>query len=190
MEIIKTEDLFTVEERYITEEGKKKKGFLKIKRLFLRNKGKDFTRDKVVSPDAVCAVVYDEVEHKYIFAKQYRPGPQKDVIELAAGLIDHKGISPMDTMIAEVEQELGYKVDHIIPICTPFFTTPGKTNEKMYLFYVTVSEQISKGGGLETENEDIEVIKVYEKDIEKLGIEDGKTLVGLYRMNLLKHELL
>jgi len=169
MEILRSENIY--------------QGWFRIDRLFLKNKGKEFTRDRIVSKDAVAAVVYDEKLDKYIFVEQFRPGPQKNVIELAAGLIED--LSPMDTMIKEIEEELGYLVDTIGKIRPAFYTTPGKTNEKMYLFYATVSKQISKGGGLETENEDIEVIKVPKEDIDFLEIEDGKTLVGLASMGLL-----
>lgn len=187
MKVLKEEKLFVVEEKYLTEEGKKQNSFLKAKRLYLENKGVEFTRDKLNSHDAVCAVVYDEILHKFIFVKQWRPGPEKFIIELAAGLLgDHDGNNdPYETMKSEVEQELGYKVDHIVYICDPFYTTPGKTGEKMHLFFVIVSEQISKGGGLESENEDIEVIKVSKDEIKNLGIEDAKTLVGLFKLNLL-----
>lgn len=184
MEILRTEKLFIVEEQFLTEEGKKQNGFLKAKRLYLKNKGVEYTRDKLDSSDAVCGVVYDERLHKYIFVKQWRPGPEKFVIELAAGLLDHKLI-PIETMILEVEQELGYKVDKIVEICTPSFTTPGKTGEKMYFYYITVSEQISEGGGEESENEDIEVIKVYQSEIKGLGIEDMKTLFALYKLGII-----
>lgn len=187
MKILKWQPLFVVEAKYLTEEGLKQKSFLKAKRIYLENKGVEFTRDKLNSHDAVCAVVYDEIIDKYIFVKQWRPGPEKFVIELSAGLLgDHDGNNdPYETMKSEVEQELGYKVNRAVYLCDPFYTTPGKTDEKMHLFFVTVSEQISDGGGLESENEDIEVIKVSKDEIKDLGIEDAKTLIGLFKMNLL-----
>jgi len=175
MEIVSTKNLY--------------KGYFEVNRLYLKNKGNEYTRDWLQSKDAVAGVVYDRKKHLYVFVKQFRPGPQKDVIELVAGLID-SGFTPKETMIKEVEEEIGYKVDSIVEICNPFYTTPGKTNEKMHLFCVIVSEQISKGGGLEIENEDIEIIKVSKKQIKNLGIEDGKTLVGLLvtlpKINLLR----
>jgi len=184
MEVLGTEELLVVEDKYVTDDGKKEKGFLRVKRLHLKNKGVEFTRDKVESKDAVAAVVYDTKLEKYVFVKQYRPGPEKYLIELTAGLIEH-GLSPVQTMITEIKQELGYEVDHIYSICRSFYTTPGKTSEKMYLFYVTVSKQTEKGGGVESENEDIEIIKVTPEEVKELDIEDGKTLLGLYKTNVL-----
>ena len=185
MEVVKTEELLVVEDKFVIGDGKKNKGFLRVKRLHLRNKGVDFTRDKVESKDAVAAVVYDTKLWKYVFVKQYRPGPEKYLIELVAGLIDHDGLSAVQTMISEIKPELGYEVDSIVQICQPFYTTPGKTSEKMYLFFVTVSKQTEKGGGVESENEDIEIIKVTPEEVKELDIEDGKTLLGLYKTNVL-----
>jgi ADP-ribose pyrophosphatase len=170
MKILKEEELY--------------KGYLKINQLTLENKGKEFTRDWVQSKDAVAAIVYDETLHQYVFVKQFRVGPKEEIVELVAGLIEN-GLTPMETMIHEVEEEIGYNVDTIDVLCE-FYTTPGKTNEKIYLFYVTVSKQFSKGGGLDSENEDIEVVKVYQNDIKTLNIVDGKTLIGLYKLDLLR----
>jgi ADP-ribose pyrophosphatase len=75
-------------------------------------------------------------------------------------------------------------VDHLVDMCNPFYTTPGKTNEKIHLFFASVSKKISNGGGLETENEDIEVIEIEKNDIPSLGIEDGKTLLALALYNI------
>jgi len=170
MEILREENLY--------------KGYFEVNRLHIENKGKTYTRDWLEGRNAVAAVVFDTLKNKYIFVKQFRPGPRIDVIELVAGLIDSE-LGPVDTIIKEVKEEIGYKVDKIKKICNPFYTTPGKTNEKMHLYYVEVSEKISDGGGLETENEDIEVIETYQHEIKNLGIEDGKTLVGLYKLRLL-----
>lgn len=125
-----------------------------------------------------------EKDIEYIFVKQFRPGPRKDVIELVAGLLDNNGLTPMETMVKEIGEEIGYEVDHLVDMCNPFYTTPGKTNEKIHLFFASVSKKISNGGGLETENEDIEVIEIEKNDIPSLGIEDGKTLLALALYNI------
>lgn len=162
------------------------KGYLEINQLTLENNIGEFTRDWLQTKDAVCAIVYDCVKKEYVFVKQFRVGPKKDVIELCAGLIDvEKGLTPMETMTHEVLEELGYEVDTITQLCRPFYTTPGKTNEKMWPYYVTVSKQVEKGGGLEIEHEEIEIISVPESEINNLEIEDGKTLLLLSIMKLL-----
>ena len=160
------------------------KGYFEVNRLKIENKGKIYTRDWLEGKDAVAALVYNTVTHKYIFVKQFRPGPRKDVIELVAGLLDNNGLTPMETMVKEIGEEVGYEVDHLVDMCNPFYTTPGKTNEKIHLFFASVSKKISNGGGLETENEDIEVIEIEKNDIPNLGIEDGKTLLALALYNI------
>ena len=58
------------------------KDYFEVNRLTLKNKkNKQITRDFLRSKNAVAAVVYDRIKNKYLFVKQFRPGPQKDVIE-------------------------------------------------------------------------------------------------------------
>ena len=162
------------------------KDYFEVNRLTLKNKkNNQITRDFLRSKNAVAAVVYDRIKNKYLFVKQFRPGPQKDVIELVAGLIDNNGLTPAETIKKEILEEVGYEVDTITQICNPFYTTPGKTNEMMWLFFATVSKQVTAGGGSESEDEELDIISVSKSEIKRLGIEDGKTLVGLYKLRLL-----
>jgi len=80
-------------------------GRFKLNRLTLNNKGKTFTRDYIPSGNAVCSVVYNKVTNKYIFTKQFRPGPRKDLLELVAGICE-VGEDPMETMNREIEEEI------------------------------------------------------------------------------------
>jgi ADP-ribose pyrophosphatase len=154
------------------------KGYLEVNQLTLENKGDVFTRDWLQVKDAVCAVVYNNITKNYLFVKQFRVGSKKDIIELCAGIVENE--SPENTIIREISEELGYKVDTITQLLKqPFYVSPGKTNEKIWLYYVTVSQKTGNGGGLKTENEDIEIISVSKKEIKNLEIEDGKTLLAL-----------
>lgn len=163
------------------------KGYLEVNQLILENEdGSVFTRDWLQVKDAVCAVVYDRIKKEYVFVKQFRVGSQNEMIELVAGVIDtEKGMTPEQTIIHELVEELGYDYETISLLCKPFHTSPGKTNEKMWLYFIVVSQKVGDGGGLKSENEEIKIISVPESEIKNLEIVDGKTLLGLSIMKLL-----
>lgn len=160
-------------------------GYMKVHKLILHDKNKkEITREYLNSKDAVCAVVFDNLKNKYIFVKQFRPGPKMDIIELTAGMIDHVGESEIDTMRREIEEEIGYSVDTINQIVKPYYTSPGKTNERMSIYFATVSKKIGQGGGLESENEEIDIVELTKEEIKKTDFMDGKTLLALSILKL------
>ncbi len=160
-------------------------GYMKVHTLTLQGKkGQQVNREYLNSKDAVCCVVFDTVKNKYIFVKQFRPGPKMKIIELAAGMIDHAGENEVETMKREIEEELGYAVDTINNIVKTYYTTPGKTNERMSTFFATVSKKIGQGGGLESENEEIEIVELTKEEIKRTDFVDGKTLLALCVLKL------
>lgn len=160
-------------------------GFFKVHKLALQGKkNQQVTREYVHSKDAVCAVVYDTVKNKYIFAKQFRPGPKMDIIELCAGMIDHVGENEMETMKREILEELGYQTDTINQIVKPYYTTPGKTNERISIYFATVSKKVAQGGGLESEDEEIQIVELTKEEIKRTEFVDGKTLLAISVLNL------
>jgi len=159
-------------------------GYLKIHKLALQGKkNQSVSREYVNSRDAVAAVVYDTIKQKYIFVKQFRPGPKMEIMELAAGMMD-KGLDEITTMKTEIEEELGYATDTINVIIKPYYTSPGKTNERMTVFFATVSNKIGQGGGLESENEEIEIIELTKDEVRRTDFMDGKTLFALCVLKL------
>lgn len=159
--------------------------FFKVHKLTLQgNKNQQVTREYVNSKDAVCAVVYDTVKNKYIFTKQFRPGPKMNIIELCAGMIDHVGEDQVDTMRREILEEIGYEVDTINQIVKPYYTTPGKTNERISIFFATVSRKVAQGGGLESENEEIDIVELTKEEVKRTDFVDGKTLLALSVLKL------
>jgi nudix-type nucleoside diphosphatase (YffH/AdpP family) len=104
------------------------------------------------------------------------------LIEAAAGLLDEA--TPEDRIKAEVEEETGYRVDHVQKIFEAFMS-PGSVTEKLHFFIAEYdgSSQVTHGGGNRTEGEDIEVIELpiegAIKGVESGVIEDGKTIMLL-----------
>ena len=160
-------------------------GYLKVHKLSLQGKkNQPVMREYLNSKDAVAAVVFDTLKNKYIFVKQFRPGPKMNIMELAAGMVDHLNVDEITTMKMEIEEELGYATDTINQIIKPYFTSPGKTNERISIYFATVSNKIGQGGGLESENEEIEIVELTKEEIKKTDFIDGKTLLALSVLKL------
>lgn len=104
-------------------------------------------------------------------------------IEVCAGAIDNKD-KPLETIIRETEEEVGYQIKHAEQVLTAY-TSPGALTEKMYLFIAEYTDamKVNNGGGLDTENEEIEVLELpFSQVIEmiKTGkIIDAKTILLL-----------
>lgn len=155
MRIISSQDLY--------------KGYFSLKKYELTDgSGIIIDREVFEHPNGACSIVYDTVKEKYIFVSQYRVAAKMPMIEVVAGSIDGSD-SPENTIIREIGEELGYKVDRIRNI-GEFFVSPGSNTEKVFLFYCEVSEKMSEGGGVDGES-----ISVIEADS---ILDNGDVLVG------------
>lgn len=148
----------------------------KVSRLFV-------TRESdTLSSDAVAALVYNRKKDKYIFVKQFRMGTNSELLEVPAGCLE-KNEDPKICMKREIEEETGYKTDSIEELGA-FYVSPASFAEKIYMYYVEVSEQISKGGGVEDEHEEIEIVEMNRDEIEKYDFIDMKTEFLLKMKNI------
>ena len=162
------------------------KGYYTIEKLQVETeKGNIVNREVMLRKDAVCAVVYNTLTKQFIFVEQWRPGCDKKIIEVPAGTLDVIGEDPIEAMIREIDEEIGYKTDKI-ELITECYTSPGGTTENLYIYYCEVSEQIHEGGGLE--NEDITIFEIHRENLAKYKFNDAKTLVAvnyaIKKMNL------
>lgn len=167
------------------------KGKLKIEEADIHSGKKTFKRERVKREDAVAVLILNTDSNKVVLTRQFRyPIAEKtneDILEIVAGKMD-AGEEPLQTAIRETEEETGYRVrkEHL-KLLLSCFSSPGYSSELFYVFYATVtdSDKISKGGGLEAENEDITLV---EMDLDKFtslvrdgAIKDAKTYIaGLY----------
>jgi len=167
-------------------------GYLKIDEAVINEAdGSDniqYSRFRLVRPDAVAVILYNEDEDKVYLVRQHRyPIHDRidgDVLELAAGKID-KGEDPKAAAIREVEEEIGFKIqDGKIGLLNEFFASPGYSSEKIYLFYATVkiSDRVNAGGGVAGEHENISVesfgVSEFFDMVANGDIVDSKTLIG------------
>lgn len=110
-------------------------------------------------PDAVCIIGLTTL-NELILVEQKRVPHSKLVVELPAGLVD-EGETVEQTAFRELIEETGYgngKIEQIIP---NVLSTPGICTEGVTILFITGLEKIAKGGGLESENEHINVLTIH-----------------------------
>lgn len=160
-------------------------GYFKIDQVMVKKKsGNVVPLEVMMKRDAVAAIVYDTLKDKYIFVSQWRPGPNNDIVEVAAGTCDIEGEKPEDAMIREIDEELGYDTDSI-ELISECYMSPGCVSEKIWIYYCKVSKKIHSGGGLE--NEDIDIIEMDIEEMSKFRFSDAKTIIAV---NYVKSRLL
>ena len=140
-------------------------------------------------PDVVVVLLVDDQRKKIMLVKQFRLPTFLNgnyngyLVEACAGIID-EGETPEQTVYREVEEETGYQIYDLEKIGGAY-SSPNATTEYMHLFIAKYNEdgKLSKGGGLEEENESIETIELsFNEAREKLkqgGFRDIKTILLL-----------
>ena len=154
-------------------------GYLKIEELTIKTpSGKEIKREVLRKKNAVAALVYNTVTGKYIFARQWRPGPENDILEIPAGVLD-KPNEPREQCVArEVEEEVGYRVDKL-QFFAEGYVSPGGTTEMIAIYFAGVSQKVEKGGGLETEDEEIEIVELSRDEMLKTTFSDLKSIIAV-----------
>ncbi|MDX5483344.1 MAG: NUDIX hydrolase [Hymenobacteraceae bacterium] len=151
-------------------------GYFKIYKLTVEQEGQTFTREQFDRGNAVAALVYDTKEQQYILTRQYRIGPESELVEVVAGMVD-EGEAPENSIRREIEEEIGYDVDRLQHLHT-FYSSPGGTTEKVELYYAEVSHQHAAGGGNDHENEHIEIVRLSPEELDQLRTPDAKTIIA------------
>ena len=139
-------------------------------------------------PDAVCAVVVNMDRESMYFVRQFRVGAAAKgdpawMVELAAGLVD-EGETPDEAVIREIREELGFEVAEVQQI-SMIYTSAAIISERIYIYYVEVTnaQQVTTGGGIPDEHEDLEILEIRLSDIqefmESTQLTDCKTIIGL-----------
>jgi nudix-type nucleoside diphosphatase (YffH/AdpP family) len=111
-------------------------------------------------------------------------GPEKEILELAAGMIDGDE-APEAAVRREIQEELGYDIDKLEEIVT-MWPSPGTSAESISVYYAEVSHQSGAGGGLAEENEKIEAVELSWDDLVAERLEDAKTLLAVQWARLRK----
>lgn len=133
-------------------------------------------------------LLYNRAQQTIILTRQFRlptyvNGNESGMlIESCAGLLDEN--NPEDCIKKETEEETGYRISKVKKIFEAYMS-PGSVTERVYFFVAEYDKdmKISEGGGLEEEQENIEVLELdFEEAFQMIQtgeIKDGKTIMLL-----------
>jgi len=158
-------------------------GFFTVrKETFRHEDGEEVERDIVSHPGAVGIVVLDG--DRLWFVRQPREATGvPDLLEVPAGKLDEEGESPLDTAKRELAEEIGKKADTWEELSSPFFTSPGFSDETVYLYLATGISDVDEEPELEhNERIDVEVRPLADLDAIIAESKDSKTLIALYAL--------
>ena len=133
-------------------------------------------------------LLYNRMQGTVLLTRQFRMptflnGNETGMlIEACAGLLDQD--NPEDCIRRETEEETGYKITEVRKVFEAYMS-PGSVTEILYFFVAEYSkaQKMNDGGGLEHDQEDIEVLEIPFQDalkmMERGDIRDGKTIMLL-----------
>ena len=166
--------------------------FVRLERLTIEQKlpdGRKVILDREIHDHGQAAAIflYDPARETVILVRQFRAaahiaGGPDFLLEIPAGLLE--GDAPHEAMRREAMEETGYFVGEAHHLFD-FFASPGTLTEKVALFaaFVSASDRVMEGGGLEEEHEYIEVVELKLDEafamISSGEIVDAKTIMAL-----------
>ena len=147
--------------------------------------------------NAAAALLYNTEKQTVILVKQFRlPAYMNGVedgflLEVPAGMLENNDTSAEEAIKRELLEETGYNIPKLTKVYSAF-ATPGSSTERFSCFVGEYSDEIKvhRGGGLDAENEDIEILEIpFTKAIEMMangGIIDAKTIMLLQHAEMKK----
>jgi nudix-type nucleoside diphosphatase (YffH/AdpP family) len=175
-------------------------GFFKIDEIDVSHQARDGTirRERRLAferGDAIAVLLYDTQTDEVIVVEQFRApvlaARRRDdphttdgwIVEALAGMID-AGETPERAAVRETLEESGYRIRDLVSIGS-FFSSPGGTTERIFLYFAEVSAaaRTGEGGGIAGE-EDIALVRLSAADpfrqLERNQIHDAKLAIAAY----------
>jgi len=165
-------------------------GFFKIDELKLQYQKFDGNMSRPVSRlvfergDSVAAVLLNTDTRHLIFASQFRAPSYEKGPGWTTGMIN-PGEDPDDAIRREVFEETGYRVRYARAL-SMFYLSPGGCSERILLYYAEVDNAAhdGKGGGIESEGEDIKLVEMSVSEalsgVSAGHFPDAKTMIGIF----------
>jgi GDP-mannose pyrophosphatase NudK len=151
------------------------------------------TREVYDRGNGAVILLYNKEFSTVILTRQFRlpsfvNGNKTGVlIEACAGLLDRD--NPEEAIKRETEEETGYRIKEVRKIFESYMS-PGSVSEILYFFIAEYTQfmKVHEGGGIEHEQEDIEVLETsFDKAfvmIDTGEIKDAKTIMLLQYMKI------
>lgn len=147
-----------------------------------------YSRMKLTRPDAVAALILNVDTEKVILVKQFRypiaNREPENILEIVAGKMDEEE-TPEQSMCREIMEEVGYKIEESdLTHKKSVYISPGYSTEQIHIFLVRVNDsmKIANGGGVETEQENLEIVEMgvgeFMLACREGKIADAKTLIS------------
>jgi nudix-type nucleoside diphosphatase (YffH/AdpP family) len=146
------------------------------------------TREAYDRGNGAAILLYNKENKTVVLTKQFRlptfinGNSSGMLIEACAGLLDKD--NPEDCIRRETEEETGYRISDVRKIFEAYMS-PGSVTELLHFFIAEYSKsmKVNEGGGIEHEQEDIEVLELsFDEAIHMMEsgeIKDGKTIMLL-----------
>lgn len=146
------------------------------------------TREVFHRGNGTAILLYNKKDKTVLLTRQFRlptylnGNPNGMLIEACAGTLDED--NPKDCIIRETREETGYHIEDAEKVFE-VYVSPGAVTELMHLYIAEYSPEmkLSKGGGLEEENENIENVELpFSEALEMVKngkIRDAKTILLL-----------
>ncbi|MDQ6745356.1 MAG: NUDIX hydrolase [Actinomycetota bacterium] len=145
---------------------------------FRHGDGEEVARDKVWHPGAV-GILAVEDEHVWLTRQPREAARATASLEVPAGKLDVPGEPPSETAKRELAEEIGKQAGHWEEIFS-FYTSPGFTDERVWLYLATDLGETTESADVE-EDERIEIVPwpLAELDGAISECEDSKSLIAL-----------
>jgi nudix-type nucleoside diphosphatase (YffH/AdpP family) len=144
-------------------------GFARLFRYDFEQRRRDGTwqavdREVYARDDGAVCLLHDPDADTVLLVRQFRlpvhlAGGDGMILAAPAGFLD--GMAPEARMRAELEEETGYRVgplEHLFDLFMSPAYVPGA--QSFFLGRYSPSDRVGRGGGIEAEGEDIEVVHV------------------------------
>jgi GDP-mannose pyrophosphatase NudK len=138
--------------------------------------------------DGAAILLYNTEKKTVILTRQFRlptfvnGNPPGMLVEVCAGLLGNE--TPEECIIRETEEETGYRLPSVKKVFEAY-TSPGVMTELLYLYVAEYNDsmKVNKGGGLQDEEENIEVLEMpFDEAVRMMNtfeIRDAKTIMLL-----------
>jgi ADP-ribose pyrophosphatase len=140
--------------------------------------GAEVTREKVWHVGAVGVVALDD-SSVWLTRQPREVVGARSSLEIPAGKLDVPDESPLETARRELQEEIGKRAETWEEIHC-FYSSPGFTDERVWLFRATGLSDVGRGSA--EEDERIEVVKWPLERLDQAIAEcrDAKTLIALF----------